>query len=114
MKKSKKKIGTAFVLLLISLFLISGCGADTSAAHADSPGDAAGSKNPGAKEPVSKDPADNTPSSNDSVSGDPADDAPASSNSASGDPASEGASHEWIGLNIIWYSVEKYLRQGTR
>ena len=95
MKKSKKKIGTAFVLLLISLFLISGCGADTSAAHADSPGDAAGSKNPGAKEPVSKDPADNTPSSNDSVSGDPADDAPASSNSASGDPASEGASHEY-------------------
>lgn len=80
MKKSKKKIGTAFVLLLISLFLISGCGADTSAAHADSPGDAAGSKNPGAKEPVSKDPADNTPSSNDSVSG---------------DPASEGASHEY-------------------
>ena len=95
MKKSKKKIGTAFVLLLISLFLISGCGADTSAAHADSPGDAAGSKNPGAKEPVSKDPADNTPTSNDSVSGDPADDAPASSNSASGDPASEGASHEY-------------------
>ena len=110
MKKSKKKIRTAFVLLLISLFLISGCGADTSAAHADSPGDAAGSKNPGAKEPVSKDPADNTPSSNDSVSGDPADDAPASndsvsgnpaddapasSNSASGDPASEGASHEY-------------------
>ncbi len=95
MKKSKKKIGTAFVLLLISLFLISGCGADISAAHADSPGDAAGSKNPGAKEPVSKDPADNTPSSNDSVSGDPADDAPASSNSASGDPASEGASHEY-------------------
>lgn len=95
MKKSKKKIGTAFVLLLISLFLISGCGADTSAAHADSPGDAAGSKNPGAKEPVSKDPADNTPSSNDSVSGNPADDAPASSNSASGDPASEGASHEY-------------------
>ena len=95
MKKKKKKIGTAFVLLLISLFLISGCGADTSAAHADSPGDAAGSKNPGAKEPVSKDPADNTPSSNDSVSGDPADDAPASSNSASGDPASEGASHEY-------------------
>ncbi len=95
MKKSKKKIRTAFVLLLISLFLISGCGADTSAAHADSPGDATGSKNPGAKEPVSKDPADNTPSSNDSVSGDPADDAPASSNSASGDPASEGASHEY-------------------
>lgn len=95
MKKSKKKIRTAFVLLLISLFLISGCGADTSAAHADSPGDAAGSKNPGAKEPVSKDPADNTPSSNDSVSGNPADDAPASSNSASGDPASEGASHEY-------------------
>ena len=109
-KKRKKKIRTAFVLLLISLFLISGCGADTSAAHADSPGDAAGSKNPGAKEPVSKDPADNTPSSNDSVSGNPADDAPASndsvsgnpaddapasSNSASGDPASEGASHEY-------------------
>ena len=112
MKKSKKKIGTAFVLLLISLFLISGCGADTSAAHADSPGDAAGaillsafaensfsvsagSKNPGAKEPVSKDPADDAPASNDSVSGNPADDAPASSNSASGDPASEGASHEY-------------------
>lgn len=106
MKKSKKKIGTAFVLLLISLFLISGCGADTSAAHADSPGDAAGaillsafaensfsvsagSKNPGAKEPVSKDPADNTPSSNDSVSGDPADDAPASNDSVSGNPADD-------------------------
>ncbi len=97
MEINKKTIRNAFVFLLISLFLISGCGADTSAAHTDSPEDAAGaillsafaentfsvsagSKNPGAKEPVSKDPAD---------------DAPASNDSASKDPASEGASHEY-------------------